>query len=363
MGTSMDRCYERCTPSSCSACLYSLACCKFCPYSFGKTIAVIPFWPVLGILALVGGGFLLLLGVAEVTRGSSGTTTQDDLIKLNNNVRIVAFAAMGALVLLDLLITYSVFSNKLRIHNINCFRAECSGFMEAAEGCRARCLSACCKTYAFFLHFISWFTLLISLALLCGVLLVASICFSVWYMCTLDPRTIDVLLKELQERTYQLNEQVDDTYFKDLVVVSNTTNSTIVCNDKDTLTSGGMYMLIGGPIMLLAQVVVLVSYNTVSEVSIRHLKHIIRNDKELLPHDPDEASRVRMASRANLGVSSKMPEQSNRCRAETAQGGEPYGGGAYTGGMYPGGAFMDDGFDRGYDDPVHTRPVAYSREV
>ena len=41
----------------------------------------------------------------------------------------MAYGAIGYLAFINLLITYSVFSSKLRIHNISCLKAECSGFI------------------------------------------------------------------------------------------------------------------------------------------------------------------------------------------------------------------------------------------
>ena len=167
---------ERFTLANCGYCLKSFFVCAYCPHSRGKTLAIIPFWPIVGIGVLVAGGMALLLGIGEVTRGSSGTETEDDFIKLNKNVRMFALGFFGVIVVIDLLITYSVFSSKMRIHNIGYFSGECSGFMASAEGCRGKCLSVFCKGYTFLLHFFSWLTTLLSLTLCVLCVLIASVC-------------------------------------------------------------------------------------------------------------------------------------------------------------------------------------------
>jgi hypothetical protein len=48
------------------------------------------------------------------------------------------------------------------------------------------------------------------------------------------------------ERPYA-RAQVENTFFDDLIVVSNTTNSTLVCENKSPFLNGGTLMLIGAP--------------------------------------------------------------------------------------------------------------------
>ena len=74
---------------------YRMITLQWCPYSFGKTVAIIPVWPILAIFLVVSGGIIILVGVGEVARSSSGTTTDDDFIKLNNNVMVMAYGAIG----------------------------------------------------------------------------------------------------------------------------------------------------------------------------------------------------------------------------------------------------------------------------
>ena len=129
---------ERCADFGSCCCHYMGACMKkmcyglslqWCPYSFGKTVcatgcvqllhsgaladrraillrqvAVIPFWPFIAIFLVIGGGITVLIGVGEVASTTSGTTTEDDLIKLNNNVMVAAYCAIGYLALVNLLV-------------------------------------------------------------------------------------------------------------------------------------------------------------------------------------------------------------------------------------------------------------------
>lgn len=83
---------------------YRMITLQWCPYSFGKTVAIIPVWPILAIFLVVSGGIIILVGVGEVARSSSGTTTDDDFIKLNNNVMVMAYGAIGYLALINLLV-------------------------------------------------------------------------------------------------------------------------------------------------------------------------------------------------------------------------------------------------------------------
>ena len=83
-----ESCANCCTRESCAeymrklgSCLYGFFCCTYNPYSFGKTIAIIPFWPVVGMLLLTGGMIALLFGIGAVSNSSSGTETDDNFIQ------------------------------------------------------------------------------------------------------------------------------------------------------------------------------------------------------------------------------------------------------------------------------------------
>jgi len=330
---------ERCADFGSCCCSYMGACVKktcygmslqWCPYSFGKTVAVIPFWPFVAIFLVVGGGITILIGVGEVTSNTSGTKTEDDLIKLNNNVMVAAYGAIGYLALVNLLVTYSVFASKLRIHNINCLKAECSGFMETADTCKAKCCACICKGYDYFVNSLAWLNTVLSIGLTLMITLVAAVCYGIYYMCELDYHSIDVLLAELQKRTYQLNEQVENTFFDDLIVVSNTTNSTLVCENKSPFLNGGTLMLIGAPAVLIAQVMVLLSYNVVTEVALRHMKDFYREKEPLQEFnqsgpDPDAMARARMAEHAYSGKRTHGPGES--FNSDLRGGGGAFGAG------------------------------------
>ena len=161
--------------------------------------------------------------------------------------------------------------------------------------------------------------------------------------------------------------QVETTFFDDLIVVSNTTNSTLVCENKSPFINGGTLMLIGapavrtpnhplcctllrdvvaraaaccderpsarlrhrpapcprllppplpgGPQVLLAQVMVLLSYNVVTEVALRHMKDFYREKEPLQEFnqsgpDPDAMARARMAEHAYSGKRAHGPGDS-----------------------------------------------------
>ena len=62
--------------------------------------------------------------------------------------------------------TYSVFSSKLRIHNISCLKAECSGFLEVADDCKAKCCAIICKSSDYFINFLAWLNTGIAIGLM-----------------------------------------------------------------------------------------------------------------------------------------------------------------------------------------------------
>uniref|UniRef100_A0A7S3F7F9 Uncharacterized protein n=1 Tax=Haptolina ericina TaxID=156174 RepID=A0A7S3F7F9_9EUKA len=158
----------------------------------------------------------------------------------------------------------------------------------------------------------------------------------------------------------------------------------MVCDDKDTLMRGSVMMLIGGPLALLAQVIVLVSFLVTSEVVLRHLKNTLRDEKAPLYDDPAAMSRARMANskKCHQNPAASYSSGGDGCRAgptysassaggyggyggregPTFESGNYNGGGNFNGsgygGGFGGGATNGCGGFSGFDDSNRQRCVS-----
>jgi len=179
-------------------CCHRYSCCKCCPWSFGKTCAILPFYPFFSMLAAVAGGLVLIFGMNTVARGSDAARLANgaDIITFSSTLYIVAYGGVGTVALIDLILTYSVLTSKLRIHNI-CGRAECTGFMGTAESPAAKCLACVCKSSIYVVSVLAWLSALLSIAMLMLTTFIAAVALMVVYMCDIEPATINRLLLEL----------------------------------------------------------------------------------------------------------------------------------------------------------------------
>ena len=160
----------------------------------------------------------------------------------------------------------------------------------------ARCV---CKLYNLILASLIWLSFL--LALLFGTLMTftASCGFFVVVLCDLSPKDVDALLA----KALGLQDELDIASLGIFAIEHNTTAADI-CSDTDDLQLSSYYMLSGGLVTIVSQVVMLVSYNVVAEVSWRHLKDKRKGETTELVQDPSEIRRQQMANSGygNAGV-------------------------------------------------------------
>ena len=258
------RCRENGCWQGCCCCIATTG------ISAGKCGSVVPWWPLLSVLIFIVSGVFILTGLQTVGE-TVGITVDSRIINLTQ-------ASGGILVLLNLVFTYSVCSNKLRIHNAHCMPAGCRGYrIKDAQNCCSALLRLFCKMYNLIMASTSWLTLL--LALVCTTLLA---CLSggtllAATLCDVSQPAIQSILDELA----QMDAELQQSPVSDYVSVSSGTTAVSVCAEKWEIMRGSLYMLIGCPILLLAQVMMLVSYHVVAEVSWRHLKDERRKEEQL----------------------------------------------------------------------------------
>ena len=231
-------------------------------------MSVVPWWPLFSIILTIVSGTFLLVGLELVTL-TAGVEVDRDLIDYIQ-------AGGGCLVLLNLIFAYGVMSNKLRIHNIHACAQTCRGYrIKDAKNCCMALLSLFCKFYNLMMAILSWISGILAIVIATALTWISGCVLMVGVLCDVSTDAIQSLLDEL----LILQAELDETPVSDFITVQNGTNASRVCDKEDDLTRGGMYMLTCAPLLILAQVIMLVSYHVVAEVSWRHLKDVRKEEE------------------------------------------------------------------------------------
>jgi len=284
------------------------ACCaKSC--SFRKCMATVPWAPLFAIILLIASGVTLLTGLELVT----------------SSVGVVITATMGWLsqgvvlgvILVDLVFVYSVCSNKLRVHNVHWNAEGCGGYrIKDAAGCCGKLGRCICKMYNGIIVCLSWTSLLLMLALTVVLCWFSGCTLFLVALCQLSQPAIGLLLNVTMEIDLITGEESPISNF---VYVDPGTNSSMVCDQSVDITRGSFFILGAGPVALLAQIIMTLSYFVTSEVSWRHMKDVHREEERAaMVNDGTE-----MRGRMGMGCSGPS--------CPYGGGGCPYGGGAYGG--------------------------------
>ena len=103
-----------------TACYEGCCCCISRHMTLNKCCSLIPVWPLMALALFIGAAITLLLGLDLVT-SSIGIT-------VSPVVANTTWIAMAAVLILNLVFSYSVVSNKMRIHNVHCNAEGCRGY-------------------------------------------------------------------------------------------------------------------------------------------------------------------------------------------------------------------------------------------
>lgn len=249
---------------SCCSAFYASWCCCFEKHMSGtKCMSLIPFVPLLSIVAVTVSGVCINFGVYDVAN-SLGVTISD-------NMELMAQLSVVAIILLDCVFSYSVTTNKMIIHNVHCCAENCGGYrIKDSRNCCDALFRVFCKMYNFIATSLIWSTMILTVILAIVVTWFSGCSLFVRALCQLSPVSIDSLLSEL----VLAQDNLQETPLSDFVYVANDVNSTNVCSEanKEKILSGSFMILIGAPIGLLAQIVMLVSYTSNMQESWRHMK-------------------------------------------------------------------------------------------
>ena len=241
-----------------------LTCCPPCisqNISPGKFFSVLPLWPLLAVTVSIVAGSFTLNGLDMVTT-TVGITVDPLIINLTQ-------ASGGIIIILNLIFAYSVCSNKLRIHNIHCMAEGCRGYrIKDAENCCSAMLRLVCKMYNLIMVSLSWFTVVLAIIICVVLACLSGATLSLVTLCQISVPAIQSLLDELE----RLGDTLESTTLSGYVSITNGTQATEVCDAQWEMTRGSIYMLSCGGFIILAQVVMAVSYHVVAEVSWRHMK-------------------------------------------------------------------------------------------
>ena len=303
-----------------------------------KFLSVVPWWPLLGLIILGVAGGMTLTGLDMITQNLG--------VQVSGNMKLLSQSAVIVVILVDMIFAYSVCSNKLRIHNIHCAAEDCRGYrIKDGAGCCAKILRCVCKAYNVFLAFLSWAALMAIMAVTILLVWFSGVTLFVVGLCQISQPAIDTLLN----RTLELEaDTTRGSPIEDFVKINPGTNSTMVCAEGSAISTGSYYVLVAGPLMLLGQFIMKLSFQTVASVSWRHLKdtnagRLEERSEKNAQQCPSQLSHVQMANGGSYG-----------CGPPGCGMGAAYGAGGYPGvacpygagpgcGMPPGGGYGGPG--------------------
>jgi len=270
---------------------------KMCPciakvMSLPKCLSIIPLWPLIALAGVTVAGGFFLLGVEKFYKS----------LNVEVNSMVITLTQVGFIVVLvmDLAFSYSVCSNKLRIHNVHCNPEGCRGYrIKDAESCGGCCLRTTCKFYNMIMVLLNWLAFLIATVVSTIMSFSSCVALSFVALCEISKPAVDVLIDQL----FVLQGELDSSPVSGWVSVNNNTNSSMICSETTELQWGAGFMVGGGVVFLVCQVIMLVSYFVASEVSWRHLKDTRKEGERIEMLDPSEAARMRMgqSQRAKVG--------------------------------------------------------------
>lgn len=269
---------------------------KMCPciakvMSFTKCLSIIPLWPLIALVGVTIAGGFFLLGVEKFYKSLN--------VEVNSMVITVTQVGFIVVLVMDLAFSYSVCSNKLRIHNVHCNAEGCRGYrIKDAESCGGCCLRTTCKFYNLIMVLLNWLAFLIATVVSTIMSFSSCVALSFVALCEISRPAVD----ELVDQLFILQDELNSSPVSGWVSVSNNTNSSYICAETPELQTGAGFMVGGGVVFLVCQVIMLVSYFVVSEVSWRHLKDTRKEGERMEMIDPAEASRMRMGASQRVKV-------------------------------------------------------------
>lgn len=197
-------------------------------------------------------------------------------IEIDDMILTLVQVSGGVLVLVNLIFAYSVCSNKLRIHNVHWAAETCRGYrIKDATNCCVALVRLVCKLYNLIMLAVSWLSTLLALIVCTVLAAVAGGTLFLVGLCEISEAAIQSIL----DRLVFFDTQLQSTPLSDYISVTNGTSVTDLCDSQDDITRGALYVAVGCPILLLSQVMMLVSYHVVAEVSWRHMKDERRKEE------------------------------------------------------------------------------------
>lgn len=274
-------CCSRCRRKGC----WEGCCCCFAAYglSRGKCLSIFPGWPLTAILMVMTSAILLTMGL-EKMRNSLQLDVAPTVIN-------VSYWSIAALILINFFFAYSVMSNKMRIHNVHWDAEGCRGYrIKDAKNCCGCLLRIVCKFYNLIILICNWVSFFLGLTLFGILTFTCACCLFIVSLCQLDAAES---LDKLIHRVYEMqSEGSTNTAISGFISIDNSTSATDLCAEDGELETGAYLMLAGGTLGVLAQVIMLVSFNVVSAESWRHMKTMAYDKRKTEKSDRDQQELV-----------------------------------------------------------------------
>jgi len=155
----------------------------------------------------------------------------------------------------------------------------CRGYrIRDAANCCGMMLRCVCKVYNMIMVVASWSAALLSIVV--TTVFIAPLAGAVLFLVGLCQDelfypSIQAILREL----FNMQEAHANSPLTNYISIANNTNATLLCEAQWDMARGGLYMLAGTPLVILAQVIMLTSYHVVASVSWRHMKDQGRHER------------------------------------------------------------------------------------
>ena len=228
-------------------------------------VAATPVWPVLAILLLLGGVVTLGAGTVNLAQIiQKYDELYDTATSFSSPVFIFTVTAACLVLFFELMIAYSVASNKLRLRGIHCcanwktYNA-CNGAADMDEEPN-RGLGRCCILYSHTILALAWLNTILAIAMTAMGVAMGTIILVGAGVCYLDltygtaPYTVTVSGPEIIAEAYSHFKSSPFSYTMSNVNMTAAWINATLCDDPSRTAATGLAAAVGTPIILLSQV-------------------------------------------------------------------------------------------------------------
>lgn len=242
-----------------------------------KCLSAIPVFPILAIILLAGG--VVTIGAGTVNLAQI-INKYDELYNtatdFSSPVYIFVVASAGLVLLIELMIAYSITSNKLRLREVHCcknwknFNA-CNGAADLDDNPN-KCVGRSCLCYSYLMLALTWLNTLLALVMTTMGVAMGTLIVVGAGVCYLDlkygvgPYTYTTSGPEILSEVYKQFQTSPFSFTMSDFNMSATWINTTLCYDPPRTAATGLAASVGAPLILLSQIMLVASFSTVYAV-------------------------------------------------------------------------------------------------